>query len=377
MADDFESLGFDPATFATLEADFESVLGELQDQTLERFKAEYETLHRALKKSHESEKRLLKKCGELSSDITTTSTKVATAVRLSGEDQNIIAQLKKDIEKVWSGVEQSHEKEAQAKDTLASLRTDIEQLRLSIDLGAGSSIVIENRVRELGAERDELQRERDSHAQQVQQARGEIVEITERPKVLEAEKVVADHAVADITQQIDQKRTDTERDKRRKERLERELKELKELLDKRHGVIKEKQARVAVGIEETGKLEQQLREQKHHTDKTLKEVDGLTQKVSKLQLELGDQVAINAQIVSDNVRRLNEIRQKEGEIAGVVKEIVRMEKLRDVLLKKIVRRLASSTPLPPISAPRRPDAPTPRHLGTSAPGHSGTRAPRH
>ena len=335
-ADDFESLGFDPTTFATLEADFESVLGELQDPTLERFKEEYSTLHRALKKSHESEKRLLKKCRELSSDITATSTKVATAVRLSGEDQNIVAQLKKDIEKVWSGVEQSHEKEAQAKDTLASLRTDIEQLRLSIDQGAGSSIVIENRVRELAAERDELQRERDSHAQQVQQARGEIVEITERLKMLEAEKVVADQAVADITQQIDQKHAETEREKRRKERLEKELKELKEVLEKRHGVIKEKQARVTVGLEETGKLEHQLREQKHHTDRTLKEVDGLTQKVSKLQIELEDQVALNAQIVSDNVRRLNEIRQKEGEIAGVSKEIVRMEKLRDVLLKKIV-----------------------------------------
>ena len=49
------------------------------------------------------------------------------------------------------------------------------------------------------------------------------------------------------------------------------------------------QARVATGLEEQTKLEQQLREQKHHTDRTLKEVDGLTQKVSKLQAELEDQ----------------------------------------------------------------------------------------
>ena len=64
-------------------------------------------------------------------------------------------------------MEHSHEKEAQSKDTLGTLRAEIENLRHSIDQGAGTSIVQENRVRELGAERDELHRERDSHAQQV------------------------------------------------------------------------------------------------------------------------------------------------------------------------------------------------------------------
>ena len=42
------------------------VLQELVgDKSLERFRSEYEKLHRALKKSHESEKRLIKKCREL------------------------------------------------------------------------------------------------------------------------------------------------------------------------------------------------------------------------------------------------------------------------------------------------------------------------
>ena len=59
----FEHLGFDPATYEALEVDFDNVLGELgADAQLERFRLEFETLYRALKKSHESEKRLLKKC---------------------------------------------------------------------------------------------------------------------------------------------------------------------------------------------------------------------------------------------------------------------------------------------------------------------------
>eukprot|EP00965_Chrysotila_dentata_P234081 6199975-Pleurochrysis_carterae.AAC.3 len=110
------------------------------DASLEPFKLEYETLYRALKKSHESEKRLMKKCRELSNEINSTSNKTAAAVRLSLEDQNVIAQLKRDIEKTWGAVEQSHEKEAHTKEQLASLRSDIDALRSSVERGAGSSI---------------------------------------------------------------------------------------------------------------------------------------------------------------------------------------------------------------------------------------------
>ena len=48
---------------------------------------EYEKLHRALKKSHESEKRLIKKCRELNAEIVSNASKVQTALKLSQEDQ--------------------------------------------------------------------------------------------------------------------------------------------------------------------------------------------------------------------------------------------------------------------------------------------------
>ena len=65
------------------------------DRSLEKFRVEYEKLHRALKKSHESEKRLMQKCRELNAEIVANSAKVATALKLSQEDQATIASLKK------------------------------------------------------------------------------------------------------------------------------------------------------------------------------------------------------------------------------------------------------------------------------------------
>jgi hypothetical protein len=79
-----------------LEQEFQDVLHELMgDRSLEKFKIEYEKLHKALIKSHESEKRLMSKCRELNSELVANSAKVQTALKLSQDDQNTIAQLKK------------------------------------------------------------------------------------------------------------------------------------------------------------------------------------------------------------------------------------------------------------------------------------------
>ena len=71
------------------------VLAELMgDKSLERFRVEYEKLHRALKKSHESEKRLMHKCRELNAEIVANAAKVSTALKLSQEDKSTISSLK-------------------------------------------------------------------------------------------------------------------------------------------------------------------------------------------------------------------------------------------------------------------------------------------
>lgn len=71
------------------------------DKSLEKFRLEYEKLHRALKKSHESEKRLMQKCRELNGEIVANAAKVQTALKLSQEDQNTISSLKKVSDKLF------------------------------------------------------------------------------------------------------------------------------------------------------------------------------------------------------------------------------------------------------------------------------------
>ena len=82
-------------TWTKLKPVLYQVLAELMgDKSLERFRVEYEKLHRALKKSHESEKRLMHKCRELNAEIVANAAKVSTALKLSQEDKSTISSLK-------------------------------------------------------------------------------------------------------------------------------------------------------------------------------------------------------------------------------------------------------------------------------------------
>ena len=64
------------------------------DKSLEKFRVEYEKLHRALKKSHDGEKRLMQKCRELNAEIVANAAKVTTALKLSQDDKSTISTLK-------------------------------------------------------------------------------------------------------------------------------------------------------------------------------------------------------------------------------------------------------------------------------------------
>merc|ERR1719253_1760692 len=148
---------FEASAFEALERDFQEILQELVgDKSLEHFRQEYEKLHRALKKSHESEKHLIKKCRELNTEIVQNAVKVQTALKLSQEDQATITALKKEIERAWKMVEASHEKEQRAKETIHNLKVEISNLSKLVEQGAGLSINQENMVNQLVQEKNDL-----------------------------------------------------------------------------------------------------------------------------------------------------------------------------------------------------------------------------
>jgi chromosome segregation ATPase len=228
---------FESSAFEALERDFQEVLQELVgDKSLERFRAEYEKLHRALKKSHEQEKRLIKRCRELNAEIVNNAAKVQTALKLSQEDQHTITSLKKEIEKAWKMVDASHEKEVRAKETIQKLKMEIANLSRLVEQGAGLSIGQDNTVQELINLRDDLKKQVEDQSGSIKQLKEHMNTLNGRVVQLEGEKDEQKHQIKELNDLVTQREAEQERDRRRKKRLDEELKDLKGQLEVRHRV---------------------------------------------------------------------------------------------------------------------------------------------
>ena len=116
---DFNDLAVDTKAYEELEQNFQSVIQELiGDRSLEKFRDEYERLHRALKRSHESNKRLITKCRELNDEILSNSTKVERSLELLQQDRRTITALRQEIDKAWKMVETAQGREKKAGETI-------------------------------------------------------------------------------------------------------------------------------------------------------------------------------------------------------------------------------------------------------------------
>jgi len=335
MAEKEEDENFESSAFEALEKDFQEVLQELiGDKSLEHFRLEYEKLHRALKKSHESEKRLIKKCRELNSEIVSNATKVQTALSLSKEDQMTIQNLKKEIERAWKMVEASHEKEQRAKETIHNLKAEITNLNSLVEQGAGLSVNQENTVNSLITQRDELLKTRDKLETQVSRMTQDNITLTETVQKHESEKLQGEVEVTNLRDMLNAKRTEAERELRRRQRLEKELSELKQTLEGRQRTLRSIQNGIKEQEEQKGLLEKQLQDQKWIVEKLNEKEDTIQTEIEKMKRETREEEEKRKKLHEDNVELGRELKAKAEEMKGCQGERDKAQKAFDQLRRK-------------------------------------------
>lgn len=327
---------FDDSAFEALEKDFQETLAELMgDRSLEKFRVEYEKLHKALKKSHESEKRLMQKCRELNAEIVANSAKVATALKLSQEDQATIASLKKEIEKAWKMVDAAHEKETRARETIQSLKQEITNLSKLVEQGAGLTMGQEHSVNELLKMKEDLTKERDEQLQEISRLREDLSDSNTKLTELEQKKADAEEKIQELNQDIQVRSNEAQRESRKKDKLERELKQSKADLDAKNSEIKSLTSQIEKHKSENQKLEQQLKEQKVLNERVLKDVDISSTRLTKLQADFENQVLNADAMASENQTRVAELKQKEDEVNALKTETQKMNKMREMIQRKL------------------------------------------
>ncbi|XP_059408731.1 cilia- and flagella-associated protein 58 [Carassius carassius] len=324
------------SAFETMEKDIEEVLNELSgDDKLEKFHVEYEKIAKALRKSHENEKRLMSKCRELNAEIMSNTVKVSTAMKLADEDQATITSLKMEIDKAWKMVEASHAKELQAKETIQKLKEDITSLNKLMEKGAGVSEGQEYSMGDLLKIKEDLTKQRDNLLSEVVTLRENLTKATDAQQEIEAEKNKAMDTIAQLQQDIQVRQNEIHRETRRKEKLEKEVKQLQTDLESKHSEIKSLTQHSQRLQDDQQKLEQQLQEHKIINEKTSKEMEQLQHRNSKLQQDNEQNGISLEQFSQQNQQRALDLKMKEEEVAQLKQENAKLTKMRDGVQRRL------------------------------------------
>ncbi|XP_044516110.1 cilia- and flagella-associated protein 58 [Gracilinanus agilis] len=337
MAEDkFEKSQLEENAFEELEREFQEVIDELSgDKSLEKFRTEYEKLHTVMKKSYENEKRLMAKCRELNAEIVVNSAKVATALKLSQDDQTTITSLKKEIEKAWKMVDSAYDKEQKAKETILALKEEIVNLSKLVEQGSGLSLGQSNNIRDLLKYKEEVTKERDQLLSEVVKLRETLAYVTELHQVTERSKEDAEQAISQFQQEIQLRQNEASRETRKKEKLEKEFKQIQSDMDGKQAEIRALQQLVLKNKDEIQKLEQQLKEQKILNERAAKELEQFQLRNAKLQQENEQHALACEQISQDNQQKTLELKAKEDELHQMRIDIGRLNKMRELIHKKL------------------------------------------
>ncbi|KAK2953721.1 putative Cilia- and flagella-associated protein 58 [Blattamonas nauphoetae] len=337
---------FQPNAFETFEKDFNEVLAQLVgDTSLDQFREEYEKLYRALQKSHESEKRLIRRCQELNSEIVSNAAKVKTALSLSQKDSETIATLRKEVDTCFKMVNASREKERLAKETIEQLKTEIANLSKLVDQGPSASAEQEAAIQELQRVRDELLGERDHLSQQINQYKQETLDGVNKIHKLESEILRLQHDSEAGQKKVKEKEAEMEKLKRRNETQDRTIQEQSEQLA-------QKDVDISVRNEQLKTAQRDARELREAQSKSLADVETmrsnylrekerntrLEKDIAKKNDEITLQMKAAAQLEQEKRAKEKELQQssqKQKDVEREVERWVKMERAAEDKTQKV------------------------------------------
>ncbi|KAJ3413629.1 hypothetical protein HDV05_007773 [Chytridiales sp. JEL 0842] len=321
--------------FNEAEAEYIATLASIQnDESLSKFRAEYEKMHKAILRSRYHSSVLYKQLDELHAEYSTNLSVNQESMKSSQQDEAILKSLKAQIQDAEEAIEASNKREEAAKEELKQLKQEISSLSTTVKQGVGLSIVQERTLNELIAAKETTSRELEAELEKIVHLRNNISEVTDKIRLTDQQKREREHEIYDLKERNAAKKADIDAELRNKERLERDLRELRVVVAVKSQEVRGKQDAVNRASDDISILESQIKSQKHMLEKLFKDQEGLEGRTLKLQQDCNEQITMTTQLIEENEALAKELKVKETELGKNRAEVKRVNRMREALNKK-------------------------------------------
>ncbi|XP_029923982.1 cilia- and flagella-associated protein 58-like [Myripristis murdjan] len=321
--------------FRSLENDFQLVLCELiGDKSLDKFRVEYEKVAQALRKSHDSEKRLMAKCRELTVEIKSSSTKAAAALRQSQEDQAALTSLKKEVEKAWKMFDTAQDEVKKHKEVILSLQQELKNSKMN-EQHSGKSEGPEDSLTEILKMLEEGTEERDQLRTKLETLEEKLSKAKVAKQEVESQREADQQNIFQLQQEYQVQHNKWYQEMRLREKLEKEVKQLHVDIEASAAEAEAQILQVQRAREEEQKAEQKLKELKLENEQLIKEMEQEQAKTSKLQQESRQLSLAHKQLRFENQQITDDLKMKEDEMNQMRLEIAKLAKTNAATQKKL------------------------------------------
>ncbi|KAJ3110221.1 hypothetical protein HDU96_006786 [Phlyctochytrium bullatum] len=317
--------------------------------TTNRLRHEYDKLHRLFMQSRKNEQSLLKKCKDLTTELSANAAKVQAALKLSQSERSTIASLKKEVKKAWKMVEIGNEKENRAKEAIARLKMELEQVKKQIDEGVaeGNATYLVSGAfsgggysKMMEAQLDQEEKIKKLSALDIAQSdikvlQSEVQELNAKITTLLGERAIVDQDMHTLKDLLSTKKSEQDREQRAREKLEAVLRQANDNMGKKDAEIISKLSEIRALKETVSKLEALVKDEKSRLERELRDKDTLSSKVQKLQVDFDEQMLVTTRLQSENQNQTAEIKSWEEELNRYKEEYKSMARVKDSLQKRI------------------------------------------
>jgi len=333
----------DDESFVRLEAEFKETLEQLvggEGCSIYALKDHYIKMHKALVACHANERRLMRTCRDLNKEIQTNSSKVKDALKLSQQDQNVVGQLKQEIDAAWKNSDQAQDKDCRARETVQSLKQEIINMNKMAERGAAAAGSTgsgdkDAKTAAMAEEMEEIKELLIMKDMEIGQLKTALESAENTAAELGETKQKDDRRIDELSHEVQLGKNELLREGRKKHRIESELKQTRETLH----VVKDDLSSTAASLEAEKNIvasrDGEIRSLKISQELQKKEERKLREQISTLQGEV-EGLKVENQDARGEIEGL-QMRQKSAteEIHSLRADIARQKKSSDAMIKKV------------------------------------------
>lgn len=182
---------------------------------------------------------MVKRCKDLNETILQNAARVKAAIKLTQEDSQTIAILRKEVDKAWKLVEQAKNNEEKARKIISDLKNEISHLSKIVDKGSGLNVGEDNSVTKMMEEKAKLENQVIQKDELINQSNIERSNLSQKIARLENDILREKDDIEKLKNENEKLKTDKSREERQNRNAEEEKKNLQSNLQEKDQAIEQ------------------------------------------------------------------------------------------------------------------------------------------